>query len=110
MAIPAFLRGRGCEVVTKSEKYGHEPVPDVQWLEWCGQDWAGLTKDAAVVRRVKHEMAAVRRFKVRLFYFPNASLTRDTYVAYLDRHWDQIVEQAARPGPLAVAIYADRLC
>lgn len=109
-AVPDFVRAQGQQVITKAEQFGQKTiVPDTAWLEWCGAEWVGITKDEAAARRVKVEMAAARRYKVRLFYFPNAQLRSDQYISHLERHWTKIMALAERPGPFVVAIYYDRL-
>lgn len=109
-AVPDFLQERGQRVVTKAQQFGMKAtVKDVQWLEWCGAEWVAITKDEAAVRKVRAEMAAARRYKVRVFYFPNASLRKAQYLEYLDRHWAKILALCATPGPFVYGIYSDKL-
>lgn len=78
IAIPGFIAGRGHKVTTKVDVFGARRVPDTEWLQWCGASWVAITKDEAAVRRVKDEIKAARRYKVRLFYFPNQQLRSET--------------------------------
>lgn len=109
IAIPGFIAGRGHKVTTKMDVFGARRVPDTEWLQWCGASWVAITKDEAAVRRVKDEIKAARRYKVRLFYFPNQQLRSETYVRHLETNWSAILRHCQQPGPLAVCIYADRL-
>jgi|GEM_PF-2964156 len=108
LAVPDYLRSKGCQVKRKQDLYGQATTPDEDWLGWCGAEWVALTKDEAI--RVHHsELMAAKRSKVRMFYFPNQGLTSGRYVEYLEQHWETILDWCERPGPFIVCIYSDRL-
>jgi hypothetical protein len=109
--VARSLRAAGWALRTHHEVYGarDEHVPDIEWLELCGQEGLPvLTKD----RRLRYrpaEITAIKRFGVRAFVLTGGSLRASQQAARFDRSRERIDEAAASAGPFIYAVYADRI-
>jgi uncharacterized protein with PIN domain len=109
--VAQALRSAGWTLRTHHEIYGErdEWVPDVEWLELCGNDDRPvLTKD----RRLRYrpaEIAAIQRFGVRAFVLTAGSLRADEQAARFDRSRQRIDEACAVAGPFVYAVHAERI-
>jgi hypothetical protein len=109
--VAAALRAAGWLVRTHFEVFGSrdEEVPDVEWLEYCGNEGlVVLSKD----RRLRYrpaEISAIRRHRVRAFVLTGGSLRAAEQAARFVMHADAIAEAAAEPAPLVYAVHRDRI-
>jgi hypothetical protein len=109
--VAAALRRAGWIVRTHHEVYGDrdQEVEDVEWLELCGrQGWPALTMD----RRIRYrsaEIAAVRRYRVRLFALTSGNLTAADQAQRFIRNAARIEAACEHPGPFMYAVHADRI-
>lgn len=109
--VAAALRGAGWSIRTHADVYGpRDPdVADVEWLELCGQEgWPALTMD----RRIRYrpaEIAAVRRFKVRVFALTSGNLTAAAQAQRFIGNGARIGAACEQPGPLLYSVHRDRI-
>jgi hypothetical protein len=105
------LRRAGWTVRTHHEVYGDrdQEIEDIEWLELCGREgWPALTMD----RRIRYrpaEIAAVRRYSVRLFALTSGNLTAADQAARFIRNEVRIEAACAQPGPFMYAVHASRI-
>jgi hypothetical protein len=109
--VPTALRAAGWSLRTHHEIYGErdEGVPDVEWLELCGElDLPVLSKD----RRIRYrpaEIEAIRRFGVRVFVLTSGSLRADEQAARFERSRLRIEEACLAAGPALFAVQKTRI-
>jgi hypothetical protein len=109
--VAAALRAATWTLRTHHEVYGDrdEDVPDVEWLEYCGDEgFPVLTKD----RRLRYrpaEIDAIVRFGVRAFVLTQGNFRGAEQAARFDRSRARIEEECAAPGPFVYAVHASRL-
>ena len=108
---PALLREESWCVRTHFEVFGDrdEEVPDVEWLEYCGQeDIIVLSKDKRLRYRPS-EVLEIRRHKVRAFVLTSGRLKAAEQAHRFIANRAKIAEAASGPGPLVYAVHADRI-
>ncbi len=103
------LRRAGWNVRTHHEVYGErdQEIEDLEWLERCGrQGWPALTMDQRIRYRPA-EIAAVRRYGVKLFALTSGNLTAADQAQRFLRNEARIEAACEQPGPFVYAVHAE---
>jgi len=103
------LRLSGCIVHTHLEVYGErdESVSDTEWLELCGrQGWVVLTMDRRIRWRPP-EIAAIRRYGVKLFALTSGNLSAAEQADRFIQHIEAIDVACQSAAPFVYAVRAD---
>ncbi len=82
-------------------------VSDNEWIMRAGHEGrVPITKDYSIIRDHAHDL---RTSGLRVFAFNNASISGHEMAERLDRHFNRILQRAAKPGPYVYVIGKDGL-
>jgi len=109
--VPEALRGAGWSLRTHHEVYGErdESVPDIEWLELCGQTGLPVLSKDRRIRYRPAEIEAIKRFGVRAFVLTSGSLRAFEQAARFERNRLRIEEACMGAGPALFAVQANRI-